>query len=110
MKPFILLLALASLSCSGVLAQGVAPATSPAAAAAPADSWTEGVIRKVDVPSGQITIRHQDIRNLGMSAMTMVFKAADPALLGSAKPGDKVLFEADMVQGVLTVTAIKPAP
>ncbi len=41
-----------------------------------------------------------------MPAMTMVFRAADPAMLERVKPGDKVSFVAQKVDGAFTVTEI----
>ena len=41
--------------------------------------------------------------------MTMVFRAADPAMLKTVKAGDKVKFDADKVNGQLTVTKIEKA-
>ena len=41
----------------------------------------DGEIRKVDKEAGKITIRHDAIPNLAMPGMTMVFRAAEPALL-----------------------------
>lgn len=80
-----------------------AKATAPAASL-PAVS---GKITKVDEAAGKISIDHQAIPNLSMDAMTMVFKAADPALLKAAKPGDAVTFTADKVNGQLTVITLK---
>ncbi|HJV01581.1 MAG TPA: copper-binding protein [Burkholderiaceae bacterium] len=75
------------------------------AAAVPA-AMSEGEIRKVDKEAGKLTIKHGELKNLGMAAMTMVFKAQDPAMLDQVKQGDKVRFVANMVNGVLTVTTI----
>lgn len=80
-----------------------AKATAPAATL-PAVS---GKITKVDEAAGKITIDHQAIPNLSMDAMTMVFKASDPALLKAAKSGDTVKFTADKVNGQLTVLSIQ---
>ena len=41
-----------------------------------------------------------------MTAMTMVFRVKDPAMLDGVKAGDKVRFKADKVNGALTVTDI----
>jgi Cu(I)/Ag(I) efflux system periplasmic protein CusF len=38
--------------------------------------------------------------------MTMVFKAQDPAMLKAVKAGDRVKFDADDVDGQLTLTKI----
>ena len=65
-----------------------------------------GEVTKVDPPAGKITLRHEPIKNLDMDSMTMVFRVADPAMLKALKPGDRVKFEADRVNGQLTVTTI----
>ncbi len=49
------------------------------------------------------------IENLDMDAMQMVFRVADPAMLSAVQVGDKVNFEADRVDGAITVTKIEPA-
>ena len=87
---------IAALSLSGAaLAQGL-PTVS-------------GTVEKVDTAQGKITIDHGPIKNLDMEAMTMVFRAQDPALLKGVKAGDKVQFTADRVNGQITVTSIKKA-
>jgi Cu(I)/Ag(I) efflux system protein CusF len=69
----------------------------------------EGEVRKVDTDAKKITLRHGDIPNLEMTGMTMVFRVSDPALLAKVKPGDKVRFTADKVDGALTVMSMVPA-
>ena len=65
---------------------------------------------KVDQSAGKITIRHGPIKKLGMDeGMIMVFRAQDPAMLKAVKAGDKVKFDADQVNGQLTVTKIEKA-
>lgn len=71
---------------------------------------SDGEVRKVDKEQGKLTLRHGPLENLGMPAMTMVFKAGDPKLLDGLKEGDKVKFTAEKVNGTFTVTAIQPAP
>jgi len=66
-----------------------------------------GTVEKVDTAQGKITIDHGPIQNLDMEAMTMVFRAQDPALLKGLKAGDKVQFTADRVNGQISVTSIK---
>ena len=65
-----------------------------------------GTVTKVDEPQGKLTINHGAIKNLDMDAMTMVFRAADPAMLKDLKAGDKIKFDADRVNGQITVTKI----
>ena len=80
-------------------------------AAAPAATLpvVNGEVTKVDESAGKMTIKHDAIPNLGMDAMTMVFKAADPAMLGTVKAGDKIKFSADKVNGQMTVTKVEKA-
>ena len=68
----------------------------------------EGVVTKVDQSAGKITIKHGPIKKLEMDeGMTMVFKAADPAMLNSVKAGDKIRFAPDRVNGQFTVNKIE---
>ena len=79
-----------------------------AALIATAASAADGTVKKVDESAGKITLDHGPIKNLGMDdPMSMVFKAADPALLKGVKVGDKVTFEADRVNGQITLTKIQ---
>lgn len=87
---------------------------SPAASTAPASAsneavMTAGEVTRVDTRSGKLTIRHEEIKNLAMPAMTMVFGLKDPVQAAQFKPGDKVLFHAEDNGGALTITHIKAA-
>lgn len=75
-----------------------------------ADGMSDGEIRKIDKDAGKITIRHGELKNLDMPPMTMVFRVADKAMLEQVKPGDKVSFVAEKVEGQFTVTQIKANP
>jgi Cu/Ag efflux protein CusF len=68
---------------------------------------TAAEVRKVDRDANKITLKHGDIENLEMPAMTMVFAVKDPAMLDGLKPGDKVRFTAEKVGGAFTVTRIE---
>lgn len=70
---------------------------------------SEGEVRKVDKAAGKVTLKHGEIKNLGMGAMTMVFTAKDPRILDKVKAGDKVKFVAASEGGKLIVTEIQPA-
>jgi Cu/Ag efflux protein CusF len=79
----------------------------PAAALAQA-ALIDGQVTKVDPSAGKITIKHGPIKKLGMDeGMTMVFRAQDPGMLKAVKAGDRVRFDADDVNGQLTVTTIE---
>lgn len=68
---------------------------------------SEGVVKKVDKAQGKLTIKHGPLENLGMPAMTMVFRVQDTAWLEQLKPGDTVRFLADRVNGAFTVTTLE---
>ncbi|HEV2555432.1 MAG TPA: copper-binding protein [Bosea sp. (in: a-proteobacteria)] len=68
-----------------------------------------GTVTKVDEAQGKLTINHGAIKNLDMDAMTMVFRAGDPAMLKGLKAGDKIKFDADRVNGQITVTKLQKA-
>lgn len=76
--------------------------------AAPSEAMSKGEVRKTDLAAGKITLKHEELQTLDMPAMTMVFRVGDTAMLENLKPGDKVRFRAERVDGALTVTAIKP--
>ncbi|MGQ0583867.1 MAG: copper-binding protein [Reyranella sp.] len=88
------------------MALATAMATGPALATSHASS---AEVIKIDKSAGKITLKHGPIKNLDMESMTMVFRVADPALLDKAKPGDKVRFEADRINGAITITTMDKA-
>jgi Cu/Ag efflux protein CusF len=73
-------------------------------------TMTAGEVRKVDADLGQITIKHADIKNLGMPGMTMVFTATNKELLFGLKAGDRITFSAMRESGKLMVNAIEAVP
>lgn len=80
-----------------------------AATAVAQEVMVRGEVTKVDESAGKITIKHEPIKKYDMDTMTMVFKAGDPAMLEQVKPGDKIMFVPDKVQGQFTVTKIEQA-
>ena len=70
-------------------------------------SMTAATIRKIDVAQAKITLKHAAIANIGMPAMTMVFKVADPSLLTGLTVNDEVLFSVEKQGSALIVTQIK---
>jgi Cu(I)/Ag(I) efflux system protein CusF len=82
----------------------------PLAAVAQSSDYVNGQVTKIDESSGKITIKHGPLKKFGMDeGMTMVFRAADPALLKTVKPGDRVRFVPDRVNGQFTVMKIEKA-
>jgi len=92
-----------------LLAATLALSLSPSLAVAQAVP-VNGEVTKVDTALGKITLRHGPIKNLDMEAMTMVFRAGDADMLKAVKPGDRVVFEAERVNGQITITKLRKAP
>lgn len=69
-------------------------------------NMVKGEVVKVDKAAGKVTLKHGPIKKLDMDSMTMVFRVADPAMLDRMKAGDKIEFEADRVNGAITVTRV----
>jgi Cu/Ag efflux protein CusF len=92
---------------AGVRLAQATTSADPSADAAVARPTIKGEVEKIDDNAGKIQLKHDAISNLGMGAMSMVFKASDPAMLKTIKVGDKVNFQADKVNGQLTVMKIE---
>lgn len=67
---------------------------------------TKGTVTKIDTKWEKVTIDHEELKNLGMPAMKMVFQVAEPAMLDELSEGETINFVADRVKGKLTVTEI----
>jgi len=73
-------------------------------------SLTDGQATKIDASAGKFTIKHGPMKKFDMDeGMTMVYTTRDPALLQAVKPGDKVKFDAENVNGQFVVTKIQKA-
>ncbi|KQO74825.1 copper-binding protein [Methylobacterium sp. Leaf89] len=82
----------------------------PAASATPANApLVAGTVKKVDEAAGKVTLDHASIPNIDMDAMTMAYRVQDPALLKGLKPGEKVRFSAERINGSIAVTRIQKA-
>lgn len=68
---------------------------------------SDGLVKKVDKDRGKITLKHGPLKNMGMPGMTMVFRVQDASMLDQIKPGDKVRFYAENMNGALTVTKLE---
>ncbi|MFC0199596.1 copper-binding protein [Paracoccus rhizosphaerae] len=67
---------------------------------------TNGTVTKIDTKWNKVTIDHEELKNLDMPAMKMVFQVAEPEMLETLSEGDTIQFAADRVNGKLTVTEI----
>jgi Cu(I)/Ag(I) efflux system periplasmic protein CusF len=71
-------------------------------------AMVNGQVTKIDESAGKITLKHGPIKKLEMEdGMTMVFRVQDPSMLKQVKVGDKVRFDADRVNGQITITKIE---
>ncbi len=68
---------------------------------------TDGEVKKIDKEQGKVTLRHGPIKNLDMDQMTMVLRVQDAKMLDGLAVGDKVMFEADRINGQITITKIR---
>src|SRR5262249_36169152 len=95
------IVAASMLVLSGVMLPRVTLAQAP---------MVNGQVTKIDQSAGKITLKHGPIKKLDMNeGMTMVFRVQDPAMLKQVKVGDKVRFDADRVNGQITITKIEKA-
>lgn len=78
-----------------------------AAAIAEEVVWTKGEIKKVDLAQSKITINHEEIKNLDMPGMTMVFFAPEKSIIEGLKEGDKKEFEFADMNGRMIVKQVK---
>lgn len=67
----------------------------------------DGVVRRINVATQEITLKHDEIPNLEMGAMTMTFAVPDESMLQGLTRGDQVKFQADEINGVLTLVWIE---
>ncbi|WP_313608716.1 copper-binding protein [Rhizobium sp.] len=72
-----------------------------------AAEYTKGTVKKIDAKAKKVTLIHEELKDLEMPAMTMVFRVKDEAMLEKLKEGAKIEFVAERVEGKLTVTAVK---
>ncbi|MBN8541253.1 MAG: copper-binding protein [Deltaproteobacteria bacterium] len=83
--------------------QSVLYATAQSLAAPAGYPLVNGEVRKVDLSAQKITIRHEEIPNLDMPPMTMVFKVVSVELLDKVAAGSKIRFAADSINEQMTV-------
>lgn len=99
---------MAALGCAFAGSAAAAePAATAVAAAHASQILTDGVVRKISKDSGKITIKHGEIKQLGMPPMTMVFRVKDAALLDQLREGDAIRFDVEPINGINTVLRIE---
>lgn len=76
------------------------------AGAAPPE-WVSAEVTKVEPQRSQVLLKHEEIKSIGMGAMTMPFKTGKSVDLRRFKPGDKVRFTVVNQDDHLVVDAIE---
>ena len=109
----VLLLLIAFLSGTSALAQshsghGSHSTQTPTASQSSAATLSDGEVKKIDKGTGKVTISHGPIKNLGMPPMTMVFRVKDAGWIDAMQAGMKIRFEAETVEGALTIVRYEP--
>ena len=84
-----------------------APASAPNQSQSP---LADGEVKKVDKAAGKVTVSHGPLKNLGMPPMTMVFKVKETTWLDTLKAGMKIRFQAETIDGALTIVRYEPTP
>jgi len=85
----------------------ISSALAQAASSSQSSVLASGEVTKVDPATGKISIRHGPIESLGMTAAGIdEFQAKEPIMLNALRPGDKVTFTADQVNGQPTIVTI----
>ncbi len=87
-----------------------APVTMKKANSEAKPEMVDAEVKKFDKEAKKITLKHAEIKNLDMPAMTMVFQIPDEALLEKiatyVKAGDKIKFSAAQTKSGYAVTSI----
>lgn len=95
------------LVASVVLALAFAAFVTGPSTAAEEPVWTKGKVTRVKPDAGKVTIRHEEIKNLDMPAMKMVFGVSDPAILEQLKEGEEREFYFVRENGRFIVRQVK---
>ena len=101
----------ASPAAPAATAAAASPAVQKAGAteASPA-TLTDAEIKKINLDSKELTIKHGPLANLKMPGMTMAFKVKDPAMLQQVKTGDKVRVFVEKIGETFTITTLQKQP
>jgi len=86
-------------------------ATAASATSEQAEAWTEAEVRRIELATAKLTLKHGEIKNLDMPPMTMAFTlkpgATGEELLPKLKVGERILFRAEMAQGKIWLLGLK---
>ena len=71
--------------------------------------WTLAEVRRVDASSRKVSLRHEEIKNLDMPPMSMVFQVRDGVSLDGLRVGQRIRFQAVQDKGAYWVVAWQAA-
>ena len=78
-------------------------------AVASAQALVAAEVKKIDKAQSRIMLKHDEIKQFDMPALTGTYKVADPAMLERVHVGDHVRFSLDRVNNQYTITRIDVA-
>lgn len=111
-KALLMPLVLLAAACSQPASQPAAKSdmdamqmSEPAATAGPIRST--GTVTAVDAAAGTISLQHEPIAAINWPAMTMQFRAENPAILQGIAVGDRVAFELKSASEPQVVTMVQ---
>lgn len=114
MKRFLML---AALSCatgayaSYALAGDSMSMNPPSSKTASDAALTRAEVVDVDTATGMVTLKHGELVNIGMPAMTMAYRTKDTTLAKRVHAGEKVRVRVENIKGTPTIVAmVKAAP
>jgi len=102
-------LLIAALSANAQMPPNMAMPKPASAATTGSTAMTEGVVQSLDKSRGVVTLKHGEITNMAMPAMTMAFNVSDKKMLENVKTGDKVRFHVENVGNTPTVNGLEPS-
>jgi uncharacterized cupredoxin-like copper-binding protein/Cu/Ag efflux protein CusF len=68
--------------------------------------YSSGTVKKIDAKGGKVTVKHGQLYNLDMPAMTMVFRA-DEEMIAKMSVGKDIEFVEERVKGKITIVKLK---
>jgi hypothetical protein len=71
--------------------------------------WTLAEVRRVDASARKVSLRHEEIKNLDMPPMTMVFQVREGVSLDGLRVGQRIRFQAVQDKGAYWVVAWQAA-
>ena len=76
--------------------------------------WTDGIVKRINSNTGKVTVSNvrlaqlANLDNPDMPALALMFRVTDPTWLDQVKPGDRIRFVVERLDGALTITALQP--